>query len=130
MTVCKMAVLYNATGPGCGIQFPPDEGCSQKSLDGITETGICDMIGNLWEWVDTKCEDGDDNNYIDCESIPTEGQYYYIKGGAYDTPFWGEKDDGLSIKNVNSIEHAVEPHNPNRMGFRCVIDEETYNRCK
>ena len=120
---CGNSVIYHRYGPGCGIKNPPAEGCSDNALGGRTSTGICDMIGNLWEWVDEKCID---TNEIDCKS--KVGEYYFIKGGAYDTPSYSTSSN-LTIEGATSVEHRVEPHNPNRLGFRCIINEDTYNRC-
>lgn len=109
---CTHAVIYGDEGIGCGNNGIPEPGCLRPL--GNTKSGeICDMVGNLWEWVK--------DAYPQTEEWMAG--YKTIKGGSFDTPnitTGGAKDSQLSIVNSTSLEHAALPHNPNHLGFRCI----------
>ena len=83
----------------------PVEGCTRDA--GISDTGICDMIGNLWEWVDNPWQHVDEDH-------GWQKGYKMIKGGSL---YSNEK--ALEI-NSYSLEHPTSPHSPTRLGFRCI----------
>jgi formylglycine-generating enzyme required for sulfatase activity len=95
-------------GVGCGGDRLPATVCSREHVKGNT-AALCDMAGNLWEWVLTS----DDFDPIDDQDW--DADYKMIKGGSMNTT-------GGDAFNINefSIEHPTEPHSPTRLGFRCV----------
>ncbi|MBN2715464.1 MAG: formylglycine-generating enzyme family protein [Deltaproteobacteria bacterium] len=114
---CDNANFYDNHGPGCGNNGIPEAGCHRPA--GNTRTGVCDIIGNLFEWVANKYE----------KKYDWMTNYHVIKGGGYNTPHITESDydfDSLSIGSSTSAEHRTEPHNPNRLGFRCIIEDQSH----
>ena len=76
---CERAVMSLPQGAGCGAEQPWPV-CS-KSM-GINSMGLCDLAGNVWEWV----EDSYAPSY---ERVPTDGSprrgggTKVIRGGAF-----------------------------------------------
>jgi hypothetical protein len=67
---------------------------------GASQSGIKDMSGNTWEWVDTWAREGDKK----------------VKGGSY-------KYDQDAARVRNSESHGIASGRPYDVGFRCVIDK-------
>ena len=104
---CERAVLSEG-GYGCGrkASWPV---CSKPK--GNTEQGLCDMAGNVYEWV----EDAYHETY---EKAPTDGgawedpeaKHRVVRGGS-----WSRKADYLGT----SLRAAADPGNANvTLGFR------------
>ncbi|MCP4604232.1 MAG: formylglycine-generating enzyme family protein [Proteobacteria bacterium] len=79
---CEHAVIENEEGFACGTYYAW-EVCSKKAGD--TSHGLCDMIGNVWEWVE-------DDRHQDYEDAPTDGSAWVndpratrrmIRGGCF-----------------------------------------------
>ena len=78
---------------------------------GNTADGLCDMSGNVWEWVeDWYPADKDDN-------IPAK-TFRMIKGGGYLS-----RENSLKSKTT-SMEHPTFPRDFGRVGFRCVKKDD------
>ena len=45
---CELAVFNDGSGAGCGTEHTW-EPCGKP--DGVTDQGVCDLAGNVWEWV-------------------------------------------------------------------------------
>ena len=120
---CYWAVIADEQGPGCGQPYLPLEGCTHPN--GNTATDACDMIGNLWEWVDDAYLNISDNTIVDGWSNEdkewvAEHNYRTIKGGGFDN--WNTDTYGWDLFSISStsMEHPLEPHEPNNVGFRCI----------
>ena len=137
---CDWAIITDGKGPGCGYSYLPVEGCQRP--DGNTSTGVCDMIGNLWEWVEEAYWDVLDKQKIDdwywsaADEDYVRGkdgrlEYKTIKGGGFGN--WrtaGGAWDFLSISASTSMEHPMEPHEPNNVGFRCIKLDGAADPCQ
>ncbi len=93
-------------GVGCGSRDrKPWVGCKKWTKDQI----LCDMAGNLWEWVSDDVKMGSD----------WKKGYKKLKGGSMNST------DGDALKvSQETIEHPKHPHNPTRLGFRCIRETE------
>ncbi len=81
---CARAVIPAPNGNGCGKEstWPV---CSTP--EGNTEQGLCDMAGNVWEWVaDWYQEDYYADSPQDNPQGPAWGHYRVARGGAWFSP--------------------------------------------
>jgi hypothetical protein len=100
---CKKAVMNDPSGNCSYTQGRPTDVCSAPL--GNTESGICDMAGNVWEWME--------DWYPKTDTIPEE-TFRMLKGGSYYS-----KTNALKIES-KSMEHPSVPRDIGRIGFRCV----------
>jgi hypothetical protein len=66
---------------------------------GASPYGVKDMVGNVWEWVDTWAREGEKK----------------VKGGSY-------KYDQYAARVTNSENHGISSGRPYDVGFRCVME--------
>ncbi len=105
---CRRAVMNDESGVACGDDNRrPAAGCTIE--EGNSPSGICDMSGNLWEWVADEYNDSPD------EKHQWQKGYRMIKGGSLNS----RAPEALRIEE-KSLEHPVKPHSPTRVGFRCI----------
>ncbi len=101
--VCKLTVM-NAEDPCRLLVSSPANVCSTTPF-GNTSDGLCDMSGNVWEWIE--------DWYPKSENIP-EKTFRIMKGGSYFS-----RREALKIDS-KSMEHPSVPRDLGKIGFRCV----------
>ncbi len=115
---CKYAVMYEMYQkvPGCGRKstWPV---CS-KPL-GNSPYGLCDMTGNVWEWV----ADWYSSNYYQHSPLrnpqgPSAGKYRILRGGSW----WYEVQRHLRVSNRYWL---FPTYRGVFLGFRCAQDTES-----
>lgn len=108
---CDLAVFEDGNGVGCGTGTPWPV-CSKAA--GHTAQGICDMAGNLLEWV----QDGWHRNY---HGAPTDGSawpgaYRFPRGGSHITAV--ASDLRASWRGI----YFGATYQNTFLGFRCARD--------
>ena len=89
---------------------------SACSVDRFDHNGVCDIVGNVWQWTRTPIEpfDGFKTHYAyDDFSTPTfDGKHYLIKGGSF-----------ISTGNemMKHSRYAFRAHFHQHAGFRYVV---------
>jgi formylglycine-generating enzyme required for sulfatase activity len=117
MPSCDYTVM-KATSNGCntGLTMPV---CSKEA--GNTTQGLCDMIGNVWEFVADKIT----TNYI---GAPTDGSVWEnnggtrptIRGASMDNPNTGVPS---TVTLTTTYRHAIDSDETRyNVGFRCARD--------
>jgi formylglycine-generating enzyme len=97
----------NLWGADDGYLFSAPVGSFQA---GASASGVMDMAGNVWEWVDTK------------KSAKLQPDTRIVKGGGWTS---NEKQASISFRNLVNLNMK----NPT-FGFRCAksLDEQTHKR--
>ncbi len=111
---CTYAVMFDTvigSGTGCNMEGVPWAVCSKPI--GNTPQGLCDMAGNVWEWVQDKW-DPDLSNVPTDGSAQETGEERVHRGG-----WFGGK--ALFLKNA-SRNHADPLVPAITTGFRCARD--------
>ncbi len=78
---CDKAVMYGNGGYGCGSDGTMPV-CSKPK--GNTAQGLCDMSGNVWQWVQDKYQSSYANTPLDgSASEGGTGSYRVVRGGSF-----------------------------------------------
>ena len=101
-------VVMSAEGMGCGEKesWPV---CSKSQ--GNTSAGLCDMAGNLWEWVK--------DNYCGYKKTPKEGQAATC-GSIHRVYRGGSWYDSARFLRVSNRAHGQRADRYDNLGFRVV----------
>lgn len=110
---CDHAVMNYQDQSGCGTDAPW-EVCS-RSPTGDSPYGLCDMVGNVWEWV----ADWYDEDYYAASPAtdpqgPDSGTYRVARGGSYLGP--------VSYMRASRRLNEWPAARSDGLGFRCVKD--------
>ena len=107
---CEYAVINDGSDYGCGTDSTWDV-CS-KSPAGDSPYGLCDMAGNVWEWVsDWYGSDYYSNSPASNPTGPVSGSVRVLRGGSFDN-FAGSLRASFRVGDYPSYD------NDDR-GFRC-----------
>ena len=77
---CDRAVMYGADGNGCGTNGTMPV-CSKPA--GNTEQDLCDMAGNVWQWVQDKYQNSYKGAPADGSVFEGTGFNQVIRGGSF-----------------------------------------------
>ena len=106
---CELAVLGYVPNDPCGEEGP-GTACSRPL--GNTEDGVCDMAGNLYEWV----ADAYHGSYVDA---PVDGSTWTVPTSIYGVLRGGGLNSGEPVTTTNRVFH--EPaFSYSGSGTRCV----------
>jgi iron(II)-dependent oxidoreductase len=128
VATCDYAVM-NDGGYGCGTNRAMPN-CSMP--DGNTEQELCDMAGNLWEWVSDKyhgsydCDaNPDEENCSGGGVAPDDGSAWYeIEGNDLDRCLRGGGfEHGSEKLRATNRGHYAPEYQGTSVGFRCVQDD-------
>ncbi|OGR43557.1 MAG: hypothetical protein A2X35_00705 [Elusimicrobia bacterium GWA2_61_42] len=107
---CDKAVMNGNGGYGCGTNSTMPV-CSKPK--GNTAQGLCDVSGNVWQWVQDKYQDSYKGAPIDGSAFEGAGSGRVIRGGSFLNVVAGY----LRADNRSLNEHGSRN---NHIGFRLV----------
>lgn len=106
---CDLVVMNDSDlGTGCGVDDNLGEVCTKEA----DVERLCDMAGNLWEWIDDDALESSNSDPDEQWKEP----YKKLKGGSFNST----ADSPAFEVAESTIEHPSVPHSPTRIGFRCV----------
>jgi formylglycine-generating enzyme required for sulfatase activity len=111
---CSLAVMKSEANDGCG----EDRTWAVASRPrGVSETGVFDLAGNVWEWV----QDWYSATYYASSPTtnppgPATGELRVMRGGS-----WLSDAAGRSLRSTNRDNEAPS-YQGNAVGFRCARD--------
>jgi len=79
---CDKAVMYGNGGNGCGTNSTMPV-CSKTA--GNTAQGLCDMAGNVWQWVQDKYQNSYTGASADGSAFEGAGSSRVLRGGSFFT---------------------------------------------
>ncbi|MCU0662884.1 MAG: formylglycine-generating enzyme family protein [Myxococcota bacterium] len=115
---CNRAVM-NDGGPGCGTSgtFPV---CDKPQ--GSTPEGLCDMAGNVWEWLEDTYHTSYENAPATATAWTNAGAGRVMRGGGY-------SNDALNMRTRTRLyDEDLETHF-NNVGLRCARGPNVGDEC-
>ena len=110
---CDKAVMYDNGGYGCGKDSTMPV-CSKTA--GNTAQGLCDMAGNVWQWVQDKYQDSYKGAPTDGSAFEATGSDRVVRGGSFFR-------SGASYLRADRRSHAGRRRGDD-VGFRLAMDAE------
>ncbi len=105
---CDKAVMYGKGDSGCGSGTTMPV-CSKPA--GNTAQGLCDMVGNVWQWVQDKYQSSYANTPLDGSAAEGPGSFRVLRGGSFRS--W----DAGSLR-ADSRNYFVPAYRYFNFGFR------------
>lgn len=93
---CELAVLGYSDEPPCGDDGGPVEICSR--LAGVTDQGLCDLAGNIYEWVA-------DTYHDTYEDAPADGTAWVVPPGPFGVLRGGGTNSDEPVTTTNRTFH-------------------------
>ncbi len=109
---CSYAVMDDGNGPGCGTGTSRTWPVCSKTA-GNTLQGLCDMAGNVLEWVQ-------DWYHSDYTGAPTDGSAWLIPSGGDRVIRGGSKSYGAAYVRAAWRDDSAD--GGGSVGFRCARD--------
>ncbi|HAH31327.1 MAG TPA: Sulphatase-modifying factor protein, partial [Elusimicrobia bacterium] len=107
---CDKAVMYGNGDYGCGKNSTMPV-CSKTA--GNTAQGLCDMAGNVWQWVQDKYQDSYKGAPVDGSAFDVAGADRVVRGGTFD-------DDVASLLRADYRGSIFPGYRGGGIGFRLV----------
>jgi|CXWL01.1.fsa_nt_gi iron(II)-dependent oxidoreductase len=108
---CDRAVMYEKGDYGCGTGATMPV-CSKP--EGNTAQGLCDMVGNLWQWIQDTYADTYANTPTDGRAWEGPGRFRVTRGGSL-----GSR--GKRYLRADDRSHADPTGRHNSVGFRLAM---------
>lgn len=96
---CDNAVIRDNEGYDCG-NYSTKPVCSKPKGD--TAHGLCDMAGNVWQWVQDKYQDSYIGAPVDGSAFEGAGSLRVLRGGSFLTNFVGYLRADNRVKLVST----------------------------
>ena len=107
---CDKAVMYGNSGLGCSANGTMPV-CSKPA--GNTAQGLCDMVGNIWQWVQDTYQESYKGTPVNGSAFESSGPFRVLRGGSF-----SYFDTGFLRTDYRS--YYVPNRRHNHIGFRLV----------